>query len=230
MKFQITGKLEVNLLDSKTNPVFVSEFLIKNRIPAVVVSPEYVTQLVLHRASRRGQYKIICALDFPKGGKFALDKIYHANPDLASADGFEILLTRARTGIESKNEMKALFGFLRMNNSLAEIRWCLGALTRSDEDTVSILKNMGGFPPSFVRIDSHLETPRATIEKHQSLIELFREHVPYPIKVSGNVDLETIQTLKGVKRFDVSIEQAEALVREIDKAATEARAASDVVS
>lgn len=218
MKFQVTAKLEVNLLNSKTNPEYVSDFLIKNRIPAVVTSPEYVTQMVLSRAARRGQYKIICALDFPLGAKFALDKIFHAHPDMASADGYEILLTRNRRGIESKNEMKALYEFLKMNNSFAEIRWCLGALTRNEEDVLSILKNMSGFPPSFVRTDSHLVSPRVSIELHKKHVDLVSAQVPYPIKVSGNVDLETINALKGVKRFDVSIEQAEALIKEIEKA------------
>lgn len=222
MKFQVTGKLEINLLNSKTDPGFVSDFLVKNRVPTVISAPEYIAQLITHRAARRGQYKIICALDFPVGNKFALDKIYHAHPDLAAADGYEILLTRGRSGIESRNEMKALYEFLKMNNAMLDVRWCLDALTRRDEETISILKNMTGFPPSFVRIDSNLVTPKASIEEHRRLIDLVREHVPFPVKVCGNVNLKTIEALDDVKKFDVSLEQAEALVKEVEKVVFEA--------
>jgi hypothetical protein len=210
--------LEVNLLDSKTSPEFVADFLIKNRVPVIVTAPEYIAHLIAYRAARRGQYKIICALDFPKGNNFAMDKIYRTHPDLAAADGYDILLTNRKSGVESKNEMKALYEFFKLNNSFADIRWCIGGLTRSNDDIVNILDGMDKYPPSLVRMDNHLVTPKATDERHSELISLVKDSVPFPLKLSGNVSLKTIETFDNVKRFDVSIEQAMAIVKEIESA------------
>lgn len=222
MKFQITSKLEVNLLDSTKNAEFVSDFLVKNRIPVIVASPEYIAHLVAYRAARRGQYKIICALDFPGGTNFAMDKIYRSNRDLASADGYDILLTNRRNEIESNNEMKTLHSFFKMNNSFVDIRWCLGALTRSDNDITKILASVKKYPPSYIRTDNHLVTHLATLEKHKEIVAKISEAVPFPIKVSGNIDLEMIQALSGsVSRFDVSIDQAASIIKEIESAEAE---------
>ena len=163
-----------------------------------------------------GNYRLICALDFPKGANYAMDKLFRSNPDFIGADGFEILLSTGRTEIESSNEMKAIYSFLKANRPRADIRWCLRMHTADTKEIEGILKNMAKFPPSFVRVDPHRDTPRATIEKLKQHVETVGKHVPYPIKLSGNITLEAIQALqgeRGVKRFDVSMQQAETIVR-----------------
>lgn len=218
MNPQITNKLEVNLLDATTTPQVVSEFALKYKIQAIVSSPEYIAPLIVHRASMGGKYKIISALDFPKGLNYSMDKLFRANPDFVGADGFEILLSSDKSEIESKNEMKAIHSYLKANRPLSEIRWCLKMHTTEFEETAGILKNMKLFPPSFVRVDPHLETPASTIEKLKAQAAIVNEAVPYPIKLSGNIGLEELQALskiKGVKRFDVTMKQAEQIVQKL---------------
>jgi hypothetical protein len=226
MNSQITSKLEINLLDATTTPQIVSEFAIKFKIPAIVSSPEYIAPLISHRAMMGGQYKIISALDFPKGTNYAMDKLFRANPDFVHADGFEVLLSAGKSEIQSKNEMKAIHSYLKANRPLSEIRWVVRMNTADPEETNGILKNMKNYPPSFVRVDPHLVTPRATVEALASQVEQVGASVPYPIKVSGNIDidrLEALKGLKGLKRFDVSMKQAEAIVQALKIEAASAR-------
>ena len=229
MSSQITSKLEINLLDATTTPLHVSEFAIKHKIPTIVASPEYIAPLVAHRAMMGGNYKIISALDFPKGKNYAMDKIFRSNPDFVAADGFEILLSAGKTEIQSRNEMKAIHGYLKANRPLSEIRWVLRMNTSEAEEAIGILKNMGAFAPSYVRVDPHLVTPRATIEALQEQATIVAEGVPFPIKISGNVTAEVLEAFKdekkfkGVKRFDVSMKQAEAIVQILKIVAQEAR-------
>lgn len=215
MNSQITSKLEINLLDAKTTPQIVSNFAIKYKVPAIVASPEYIAPLIAYRATMGGGYKIICALDFPKGMNYAMDKLFRANPDFVGADGFEILLSDDKSEVESKNELKAIHSYLKANRPTSEIRWCLRMHTADVERTKGILKNMKTFPPSFVRVDPHLETPKATSESMTEQAALIQEFVPYPIKLSGNIDFNTLQKLektRGVKRFDVTMQQAEFII------------------
>lgn len=216
MSFQITSKLEVNLLDADTSPQRVSDFVIKHRIPAIVAAPEYMAPLAAHRAAMGGRHQLIAALDFPKGVNWGMDKLFRANPDFVIADGFDVLLTPGRTEVESKNEMRSIFEYLKANRPLCNIRWCLKMHSAKLEESVGILKNMKKYPPAFVRIDHHLEIPQVGIGRLTNAIGSVRENVPFPIKVSGNIDLKLLTKLSeevNVKRFDVSMKQAETIVR-----------------
>jgi hypothetical protein len=217
---QILSKLELNILDAKTKPEYVSDFVLKNRIPVIVASPEYIAQLSAQRAVRRGQYKLVCALDFTRGDNFALDKIWRSNPDLVEADGFDILISVHRSEIEIGNEMKALYEFIKMNKPMTEVRWCL-RMHSLPEEGLKVLKHTKSFSPTFIRVDPHLMLPNLTLEDHKTKIKIISEHTPFPIKVSGNITLEIIEELlkeRGVKRFDVSLEQAEVIVKTLPQA------------
>jgi len=220
MKFQLTSRLELNLFDATTNPAFVSEFAIKHRIPTIVTAPEYLAPLMSHRLARGGQYKLIAAIDYPKGKNFAMDKLKRTHSDFVAADGFEILLSNNRTEIELRNEMRTLHSFLKMQNRMAEIRWCLGMGSRKQENTERILKGLLKFPPSYIRTDHHLELPKIVAKDHLSHAELIRKYVPYPTKISGNVDYKTLKELKDnklIRRFDVSLDQLKSILYECDK-------------
>jgi hypothetical protein len=219
MSFQVTSKLEVNLLNTKTSPQIASDFAIKNRVPAIVAAPEYVAPLIAHRSMMGGGYKIICALDFPKGSNFAMDKLFRANPDFVAADGYDILLSTGRSAIESRNEMKAIHSYLKANRPLCDIRWCLRMhAPDATDEVIGILKNMSKHPPSFVRVDPHLDTPNSDLDKLLAHVALIKEHVPYPIKIGGNVTPEVMKAFeeeRTAKRFDVSMDQAVAILNEL---------------
>jgi hypothetical protein len=172
-----------------------------------------------------GSYRIICAIDFPKGSNYAMDKLFGSNPDFVGADGFEVLLSTNRTEIESRNEMRAVHSYLKANRPLSDIRWCLRMHSVDDKETEGILKNMKGFPPSFVRVDPHVDDLGQDVEKLKTHAEKVVGQVPFPIKISGGIDLEKLRALsdlKNVKRFDVTFEQAEAIVRSLKLKAQEA--------
>jgi len=209
MNPQLAGRLELNIFNPNTNPQYVSDLVIKNRIQTIVTKSEYVAELITHRSARNGQYRIICTIDFPDGRNFAMDKLKRSHPDFIAADGFEILLSPDKTEIEARNEMKAIFEFIKMQNRLAEIRWCLGSYYRDGDDAERILKNMKMYPPSFVRTDPHLKIPNIGIDEHIEAIKRIQSFIPYPVKVSGNVDLELIHALDEYKvaRFDISVDQ-----------------------
>jgi len=219
MSLQVTSRLEINLLNSTTKPDYITEFVLRNGVPAVVASPEYIAPLVALRAIRGGAYKIVCALDFPGGTNFGMDKMLRAHPDFVAADGFDILLSVGRHDIETHNEMMSIYKFLKSNRPISDIRWTLKPHTNLQE-TKNALNHIMKYPPSFVRLGSELTEPNLDIESHKKYIKLVREKIPYPLKVCGNIDLEAFNELSkevNAKRFDVSLEQAEAIVRELAK-------------
>lgn len=233
MNFQVTGKIELNLFNPRINSKTVADLVIKNRVPVIVTDPMYVAALRSHRAIRNGQFKIIAAIDFPKGVNFALDKLKRTHPDFAMADGFEVMLSTNRSEIELRNEMKTIYEFLKMQNGLADIRWCLGAYTRDQVQVEKLLKGMGKFPPSLVRVDQHTDLPSVDSKRHLEVAKLIRSHVPYPIKLSANVDLALIKTTMSdkdyerlVTKFDMNIDQFKTLLLDLDKEEKEARAAA----
>lgn len=218
MIHQITSKCELNVLSATTNVAYVNDLAIRYRVPAVVCSPEYVAPLLSQRASRGGGYQIICAVDFPYGKNFAMDKLKRSHPDFTMADGFEILVSVGRTEVETKNELKAIHEFVKMQNRLLQIRWCLSLHHKDQEAGVAALKGMKKFPPSYVRIDPHTTLKNLTMEARMEAVELVKEHVPYPIKVSGNVDIETITALENkVARFDLDVDGLKKLVASVDE-------------
>lgn len=214
MKFQVTGKLELNLFNVNANIQTISDLVLKNRIPAIVTDPSYLPMLLVNRAAMGGKYKLIASIDFLKGKAFAIDKLKRAG-DFSGADGCEILLSPDRSEIELRNELKSIHEFLKLQNKLFEIRWCLGCYNRPFQNTLDILGGMKSYPPSYVRLDQHLELPNLDKDKHLAMIESVREHVPFNIKVSGNVNLELIKALsdvKGVARFDVNPKQLQEIL------------------
>ncbi len=228
MMYSITSKLEINLMSGKDDPAFVANFAQKHRCPTIVTRPEYVAPLMAHRAAHHGQYLIVTAIDFPTGKSFAMDKFRSLSDDFLAGDGFEILLTDNKTQIESQNEIKALYEFLKRMNQISEIRFVLGAYTRSREQLMSYISGMKKYPPRWIRLDQHLILPNIAIGHHSGMVEMVKTHLPYPIKVSGNVDLETIKTFDGQKvRFDVTVAQAAKILKELETAEIEAIVASE---
>ena len=212
--FNITTKFELNL--QKATPAeasMASTYAVKNRVPAVVVSPELFLMSVNETAMKRAQYKIIVAVDFEHLGKnYALDKIRDLPEEIIDADGFDILLTPKVTMIETNNEMKSLTTFLKQRNPLAEIRWVVGFQTWESETLESVLSKAKDNPASYIRTDPNCHTP-IDIEKHHEYVDIIKGFVATPIKLSGNIDWKTLNSLKDkVGRFDVTVSQARSII------------------
>jgi len=215
--YTITSRFEINVLESNVNPITAADWAQKHRCPAVVVGPQHVAPLMANRAAKSGQYHIIAALDFPKGSHFAMDKLRIAGQDFSVCDGVDVLLTGGRTQVETRNEIKALYEFLRAMN-MYEIRYVLGAYTRSREELVNMLVGMKQFPPRWIRLDQHMRKPNVATGHHKGMAELFKLHMPTPLKVGCNVDWDTVKALRDTKfRFDVTLDQAIGIVKDYEK-------------
>lgn len=229
MDFQVTSRLELNVVKASTNAQWVADAATRYRIPAIVAEPSYVAPLMTYRSMSGSRYKIICAIDFPAGQNFAMDKLKRSNPDFTAADGFEILISDNRSEIELRNEMKSLYEFIKMQNRLLEIRWCLGAYHRDPSNLEHAVRSMSKYPPSYVRVDSHVDLPKVTLEQHEQAIDQIREQVHYPIKISGNVDLDLFNKLKSkAARFDVNVDQLNKIVYDLGTVEDESRQSNPV--
>lgn len=218
MIHQITSKCELNVLNATTNVAYVNDLAIRYRVPAIVCSPEYVAPLLAQRASRGAGYQIICAVDFPHGKNFAMDKLKRMHPDFTLADGFEVLISTGRSEIETRNELKAIHEFVKMQNRLLQIRWCLSLNHKEHELGVAALKGMDKFPPSYVRVDSHTNLPGLSLEDQIKAVDLVKQYVPFPVKASGNITAEVVEALgKKAARFDLDIEGFKKLVASVDE-------------
>lgn len=217
--FEYTTRLEINVLQGQTVAVEtngLATFMVKNKIPAIVAAPDFLEIVLMERASFGGQYKVICAVDFDSGRRYALEKFRPLPQTIFKADGFDILLTPNRTDKESLNEMRALSEFIRSLNPLMEIRWAFGFRTRTYESMAGFLPYLKKCPANFLRTDISLQSPLVSLKKHQADILLLKECVGTPIKVSGNIDFEIMKELReGVQRFDVSVAQAKKIVKAI---------------
>ncbi len=219
MSYQITSRLEINMLAANSDFRTVSDFAIKNRCPAIVIAPEFAPMMLTDRSAKNGQFQIIAAIDFPDGRNFCLDKFKNLNVMSLEVDGMDILFTRNKTEIESSNEIKALIEFVRGSlNPIANIRFVLGYYTKEWPDVEKLLKALEKHPPDMIRLDQHLELPNVDIETHTEALEKIRAITPKPLKISGNIDLAIIEHLIEIDRrvkFDVSLQQAKHIVNQL---------------
>jgi hypothetical protein len=219
MNYQLTSKLEINMLTPTTDPRAVSDFAVKNRCPAVVVAPEFAPMMLVDKSAKGGQFKLIAAIDFPDGKDFCLDKFKNLDVMSLEVDGMDIMMTKGRTEIEASNEAKTLVEFIRGSiNPVSDIRFVLGYYTKEWPEIENLLKAAKAHPPDMIRVDQHVSLPNANAETHAGAIEKLRALTPKPLKISGNIDLAVMEHLleiDGRLKFDVSIQQAMHIVNQI---------------
>lgn len=211
--FQVTGRMELNVLDYKSQLPRVSEFAYKHRCPAVVCLPELVPAFIADREAKKGVYRVIAAVDF-SNKSFAMQKVRDMGSDTTAADGFDIMCSTGRPANEIFNEIKSVSDFLKSLNNFTEIRWVLGAYTRPYTEVQNALNFFNKYPVSWLRLDSRLVDPKITAAQHGGMVESIRRGCKLPIKISGNVTKEVTDLFmndKGV-RFDVTLEQANSIL------------------
>lgn len=211
--FQVTGRMELNVLDWNAALPRVSEFAFKNRCPAIVTIPQLVPAFIADREAKRGNYRVIAAVDFA-GTSFAMQKVRDMGGDATAADGYDILCSSGRPANEIFNEIKSVSEFLRGLNSLAEIRWVLGAFTRPDADVQNILKCFAKYNVNWLRLDQHVADSKITAGQHAGMVTSIRRSTKLPLKISGNVNKEVTDQFMDDKsvRFDVTLEQASSIL------------------
>ena len=219
--FDITGKFEINLHQSRgADIVGVGNFLVKNRISAVVLPHELFESMVIDKQVKMAQYKIIISIDFEQNGKnYALDKFRDLPPYALEADGYDIMLTPGVNDIQTNNEMKAIIQFIRRLNPLAEFRWVMNTRRMERSEIRKMLEKAKVHPVDAIRTDPNVSNT-VDISEHVKDVNYIRKYLSRPIKVSGGVTYEVFDKLKSkVSKFDVTVQQAQAILH----AATEAR-------
>lgn len=217
----ITTKIEIDAMQpADIDPAM--QLAIAHAMPAIVVHPQLVNQAIAIRIRRRGQFKIIVPVDFPKGEVYGVLKVRGMTPEQMAVDGYEFILTGDRTESETRNEAKALTEFVRTHISpISEIRFVLGTLMHTPSNIEKMAKGMKDVPtPVLLRTDHHLKTQvtKANVEAHSTSIKLIQKHTSIPLKVSGNID--SVRTLAGcmeagASRFAVSLQQAQTIDQEL---------------
>lgn len=211
----ITGRLEINALDYKTQIPKIGEFAAQQRCPAIVALPQFVPALIAGRTGKTSFYKIIAAIDFPEGGNFAMQKVRDMGEDAFAADGFEVLCSVNRSAAEIYNEVKSVTEFLRSMNQVAEIRWVIPY--NAPADKINDYYNAFKKPQvTQIRFGQHLSTQLVHTGHYKGQLESLRRSLSNQVKLGGNITREVVDAFIADKsvRFDVSYQQALNLLKE----------------
>lgn len=233
MSLNYTTRMEINLLAKSMTPADVdglSTFMIKNRIPALVVSPQFIDAMVVDRATRQATYKIIAAIDFDNGNSYGFSKMTNLPKSIFAIDGYEILVTPNRNEKESANELRIIRDFFLSVNGAAEIRWVLGLGARKTEAVQNVLKHLKNCPANFIR-NTQFTDVLFREEDHMSHIECIRENVASPIKLCGDITADIMSTfMKQVARFDVTVPQAKRIIKRVTEESNDSASAMDIIA
>lgn len=213
----ITSKLEINYNTTRASAMVVSDFAAKNRASAIVVeNAALIPPMLSARLSNRGKYKIILAVDFPRGDNYVLSKFKSLPQEFMGADGFDIVLSNG-TENEILNEIRSLNDFLNRLNPMYNVRYVLNVNSNSEEMTRRKLKAIMRNPPSMIRLDAFFGGA-SDLEKNLALV---REYTAIPVKVSANVDYNVVRSHKQkVAAFDVTYANALKIIEDALKERT----------
>lgn len=221
----ITTKLEVDVMQANELDQAV-QLAVIHSLPAIVIHPQLVSEAILNRVRRRGQFKIITTVDWPKGDTFGMNKLRGLTRDMMDTDGYEIIVTGGKNENEARTEARVITDFIRNNLSQnIEVRFVLEALTRDENDVLQsamVMRDIRG--PVLLRTDHHLkvQVTKANIKTHTVLMTELRKVCGLPIKVSGNID--SIRTIAGclqgpypASKFAVNLPQLTQIIKELQK-------------
>jgi hypothetical protein len=233
----LTTKLEIDVLQAnEMQEAF--KLASEHQMPAVVVHPNLTATAILMRGQRRGVFKIITPVDWPKGETYGLNKLRGMSQDNFASDGFEIMVSGGRSPQEAINEVRVITDFIRRHVSPTsqiapkkEIRFVLGCFMRDEAEVLAIAAAMRDIQaPAMVRIDHHLkvQTAKANAKTHCALMEKIRKECATPIKLCGNIDSIRIiasclgnmasgsaESSVGADRFAVSLSQMRTIIQEL---------------
>jgi len=214
----ITNKLEIDIMQG-TELQEAIELAVTSHIPAIVVHPELAREANVYRGIRQGHFRILTAVDWPKGDRYAMDKLRDMPIDALSRDGFEILISDRKNPSEIKGELLTCFEFIRSHlPEVTEIRIVLGAFMRDNDFVARACDELKNVPaPDMIRTDHHLRVQQsvANAQAHNDLISLINKYTHRPIKISGNINSAKVVALCNADRFAVSLKQAKSIIKEV---------------
>lgn len=195
-------------------------------LPAIVIPAQMLPQALAERIKRRGHFKIIVTIDFPRGEVYGINKMRGLTREAVGADGYEILLTPGKNENENRNEARVLTDLIRTHISdFAEVRFVAHGLTRPEAEAVQMAKVMKDIQaPALFRTDTHhkMQVTKANHKTHTALATKIRAVSNLPIKISGNIDsirmiAGCLGGLSGAIKFATSFQQLEQIIKDIQK-------------
>ena len=218
-------KVEIDVL-KRSDLDIATRFMIKHKCPTLVVAPELVQTATINRALGRGEYKIFTAVDWPKGNQFLSDKFRGMPSESVNVDGFEILLTAGRQTAISK-EIKFLADFFRdYFPPTTELRFVLGwfAPGRNQEQFEHMLEACNKVVgPALIRTThlTKLTSVDGSTDSHKAVVETISGIKRIPIKISGNIGMQTRLGCKNAVKYACTLRQAMDLSKELSNGVLE---------
>jgi len=221
-------KTEIDVTKMNQLPA-AAHFAHKHKCPAIVVPPDLFRVAFLAKARMpSAQFKIIAAIDWPKGTNFRQDKFRGVETETMSADGFEILLTQ-RNYRDMVRELKYLEKlFSDYFNPLIECRYVLGwfAQDRDEEQFGDMIKAIQEVKsPTLIRTTHLTKLPAACndADTHLEVANEITKPKRIPIKLSGNMNFRIRLKAKGdpISRYACTLEQAEKMEQDLSNGALE---------
>jgi len=218
--FPYTTKMEINLRNSKTLPHDLNNlpiFMIKNRIPALVVPPELLELVAAERVVHNADYQIITMVDWEDGNHYAMDKLKLLTKMALQTDGLEIRLSHDRNDMECHNELSSILDFIKKFNPLMQVRWVFEFRKICYDSYKHFFKHMKKFPATFVRTSTIVELANNfDVVEHARDIERIKQEYAGQVKISGNITKKVMDDVKAA-RYDVTVDQAKSIIKEINE-------------
>ncbi len=217
----ITTKIELDVLTGSEIEKAIS-YVAQHVIPAIVVPPSLLEQVIMERIKSKCQFKIICPIDWPTnahggGTQFASAKLRGVTAEMLRADGFEIMMTGGRTQAENLQEIRELGNLFGSHMRGKDCRFVLGSSTRNIAEVIQMASVMKEIPnAALVRIDHNCKFPMSK-DDHLKMIDEIRAVFGGPIKICGNlIDASAITSIANANSnvsYGVTVSQFGSILR-----------------
>lgn len=217
----ITTKFELDI--SKTSQIDEAvDFAIRYKCPAIVVPPELVATMNIARGVKSGKFKIITAIDWPRGVNFGPNKFMGIDAEAIASDGFEILLTNCSPQMV-KEEIKYIYDLKDgyFSAPFVDFRLILGYYIddRTEEFFKTVLDELKSRQrPTMIRTSHLTKIPatKSTVEAHSEVIKFIKANTGTPIKISGNINAKIVAGCKNVDFYAVTPQQAKSILEDME--------------
>jgi 4-hydroxy-3-methylbut-2-en-1-yl diphosphate synthase IspG/GcpE len=216
-----TIRLEIDVMQANELQTAI-DLACKHQMPAMVIHQQLVSEAVMMRIRRKGRFKIIVPIDWPKGENFSMLKMRGLTKQALAAEGFEILLTGGKSEAETHNEAVALSEFVSQNiSSASEVRFVLGAQMRTEDETLKMCRGLVGVrQPTYIRVDHHLkvQVTKGSHEAQAALAARIKEVIGFPLKACGNyTTAKSVASCPWASRVAVSLTQAQQIIKDLSR-------------
>lgn len=216
MNIAVFNRLEIDV--AQINEIQeATQFAHKYKLPAMVIHPSIANEAMICRGKSGAKFKLIVAIDWPKGETYGFNKMRGLSTDVLELDGFEILLTPGKNKTETKNEANLITEFVKKHlGDSTEVRFILGVNSRSLENIQEMCTGLLGIrTPAIIRNDimTKSQVSKANTTEHNRHINIVRNIIRVPYKVSGNITLRSMFEIPA-DRFAVNLMQAKNICKE----------------